>query len=242
LRAVLLATLLIAWHEAAQAGPPFVTDDPQPTDYQHYEVYFFDGGTAVSAGTSSLAGIDFNYGGLPNLQLTAVIPVEFDDPVDADSAHGVGNIQLAAKYRFVRAEDTGWDIALFPRVFLASPSTAVGERNTSVLLPLYAEKDWERWSTFGGGGCVINHGGDATNYCTVGWVVARKLAEHLQLGAEIYYQGAEARGGKATTGVGAGLTYDLSEHFHLMGSMGPGLQNAAASNLYTWYAALLVTY
>jgi hypothetical protein len=35
---------------------------------------------------------------------------------------------------------------------------------------------------------------------------------------------------------------DLTEHLHLMGSMGPVLQNAAQANLYTWYAALLVTY
>jgi hypothetical protein len=34
----------------------------------------------------------FNYGGLPNLQLTAVIPVEFDDPTDSGSAYGLGNI------------------------------------------------------------------------------------------------------------------------------------------------------
>lgn len=235
------AALLIAAPAVTYAGPPYVTDDPQPTDYQHYEVYFFDGGTAVKGDTASEAGIDFNYGGAPNLQLTAVIPVEFDNPAGADSTYGLGNIQLAAKYRFLHAEDIGWDVSVFPRVFLPSTHTA-GDRDTSVLVPIWAERDWGRWSTFGGGGCALNHGGDATNYCLLGWVLTRKVTESLELGAEVYYQGADARGAKASTGLGAGLTYDLTEHLHLMGSIGPGLQNAAQANLYTWYAALLLTY
>jgi hypothetical protein len=243
-RARVIAALLLAAPALASGGPPYVTDDPEPTDFQHYEVYFYDGGTAISAGTTSEAGIDFNYGGLPNLQLTAVIPVEFDDPQGGEAAHGLTNIQLAAKYRFLDAKDSGWDVSVFPRVFLPSTTTSVGTRYTSLLVPIWAEKDWdqERWSTFGGGGCALNHGANATDYCILGWVLTRKLTEALQLGTEVYYQSADFRGGKAFTGLGAGFTYDLNEHFHLMGSIGPGLQNAAQANLYTWYAALLVTY
>jgi hypothetical protein len=243
-RARVIAALLLAAPGLASGGPPYVTDDPEPTDFKHYEVYFFDLGTAISAGTASQAGIDFNYGGLPNLQLTAVIPVEFDDPLDGASAHGLTNIQLAAKYRFLQAQDIGWDVSVFPRVFLPSTTTTVGTRYASLLVPIWLERDWDqdRWSTFGGGGCALNHGADATDYCIVGWVLTRKVTAALQLGAEVYYQGAVSRGGKASTGLGAGFTYDLTEHFHLMGSIGPGLQNAALANLYTWYAALLVTY
>jgi acyl-CoA synthetase (AMP-forming)/AMP-acid ligase II len=29
-----------------------------------------------------------------------------------------------------------------------------------VLLPVWAGKNWDKWSTFGGGGCVINRGGE----------------------------------------------------------------------------------
>lgn len=242
MRGRLLAALLLTVPQLGWAGPPYVTDDPEPTDYQHYEVYFYDGGTAVDAGSSSQAGIDFNFGGAPNLQLTAVVPVEFDDPVDADSAHGLGNIQLAGKYRFLHSQQGGWDAAVFPRVFLPSASTEVGDRHVSVLVPVWIEKDWERWSSFGGGGCEFNHGGDATDFCILGWVLTRKVTQQLQLGAEVYYQSADSRGGKASTGLGAGLTYDLNEHLHLMASLGPGLQNAAQANLYTWYAALLLTY
>ncbi len=56
------------------AGPPYLTDDPEPTDYQHFEIYTFSNGTATRDGSSGEGGIDFNYGGAPNLQLTATVP------------------------------------------------------------------------------------------------------------------------------------------------------------------------
>ena len=44
-----------------------------------------------------------------------------------------------------------------------------------------------------------------------------------------------------TTAVYAGLTYDVSDHFHLVGSFGPGIQNAAATSAHSWYLALQFT-
>jgi hypothetical protein len=35
---------------AALAGPPFATDDPEPTDLGHYEVYLFPGGASTAIG------------------------------------------------------------------------------------------------------------------------------------------------------------------------------------------------
>ena len=39
----------------ASAGPPFVTDDPEPVDYQHYEMYFFSLGTHTAGEISGVA-------------------------------------------------------------------------------------------------------------------------------------------------------------------------------------------
>jgi hypothetical protein len=30
----------------ALAGPPYVSDDPEPTDYRHFEIYTFSNGSA----------------------------------------------------------------------------------------------------------------------------------------------------------------------------------------------------
>ena len=48
----------------AAAGPPYFSDDPVPTDTEHFEIYAFANGTVADAGSSGEAGIDFNYGAL----------------------------------------------------------------------------------------------------------------------------------------------------------------------------------
>jgi hypothetical protein len=81
----------------AMAGPPYLTDDPEPTDYKHFEIYTFTNGTATRSDTNGEAGIDFNYGGAPNLQLTATVPVAYDQPEGGPLLGGFGNVELAAK-------------------------------------------------------------------------------------------------------------------------------------------------
>jgi hypothetical protein len=226
----------------ALAGPPYVTDDPQPTDDGHFEIYAFSNGTLTRDGTGGAAGVDFNYGAAPDLQLTAVIPMAWTAPHTGPSASNLGNVELAAKYKFIHQDDFGVDVAFFPRVFLPAGSGEVGDRHASLLLPIWIGRSWGNWSSFGGGGCVINHGGDSQNFCQLGWAITNQLTPTLQLGAEIYHQTAETFGGRASTGVGFGAIYDLSENYHLMASLGPGIQNAAETNQTAWYVALLTTF
>ena len=223
------------------AGPPYVTDDPEPTDYQHYEIYLFSAGSHASGGISSTSGIDFNYGAGSDLQLTAALPFVDDRPRNGDHATGIGNIELAAKYRFAHKEDTSWDISVFPRLFLPSSSARVGEKHFSLLLPIWLGKDWNKWSTFGGGGCQINRGGNSKDFCMAGWALTRQVTEHLQLGAEIVHQTANTKGGNSSTQVGAGVRYDLSDRYHLLGYVGPSIQSASNDD-YAWYTSFLLTF
>ena len=241
-RVVAFAIALLALSHPALGGPPYVTDDPKPTDYKNFEIYLFNGGTQTRGGIGFSSGLDFNYGAIPDLQLTAVVPMGFNSPAGGKTATGLGNIELAAKYRILHQEDFGWDVAVFPRVFLPAGSPLVGERHTSLLLPIWIGKDFGNWSTFGGGGCEINHGGESQNLCVMGWALTRQVLPELQVGVELYHQTADTRGGRATSGVGGGIIYDLGEHYHLMGSVGPGIQNAGETNRYTWYTALLFTF
>ena len=126
-RLLSLAAALSAPSRLALAGPPFATDDPEPTDYKHHEIYAFNGGTSTRDGIGGAAGIDFNYGAAPDLQLTVVVPLGFDHPASGSTAIGLGRIELAAKYRFRYEKDTGWDVAVFPRVFLPAGSLGIGE-------------------------------------------------------------------------------------------------------------------
>jgi hypothetical protein len=227
---------------AALAGPPFVTDDPAPTDFRHYEIYAFAQGSGTRDGAGGSSGIDFNYGAAPDLQLTAVVPVEVDAPKTGPTVAGLGNIELAAKYRILHQEDFGLDVAVFPRLFLPSGSANVGARHFSFLLPIWAGRSWGDWSTFGGGGCVINRSGGSQDYCLMGWALTRKVLPNLLVGAEIIHQGADTKGGRASTAAGAGIIYDISDNLHLLAYGGPGLQNAAETGRYSWYTSVLFTF
>jgi hypothetical protein len=234
--------LLLGIITRAMAGPPYLSDDPEPTDYKHFEIYTFSNGTAARDGTNGEAGVDFNYGGAPNLQLTGTLPVAYNFGISSPALGGLGNIELAAKYRFLTQESFGLDVAIFPRVFLPSVSRNVGEQHASFLLPVWLEKDWGQWSAFGGGGCEISRGGDSQDFCLMGMVITRQIIPDLQLGLEVFHQTPDTRGGEATTSVGVGARYDLNEHFHLLGYLGRGIQNVDETDRYNWYASILFTF
>jgi hypothetical protein len=242
LTTVIAVVALMALRGLAYGGPPYITDDPEPTDFRHFEIYFFQTGTSSRFGIDGATGIDFNYGAVPDLQLTAVLPVGFQTQSHGPTAVNLSNVELAAKYRLLHQTRIGLDAAIFPRLFLPAGSSTVGQRHPSLLVPIWLERDQGPWSTFGGGGYEFHRGGKSRDFFQLGWVITRKILPNLQIGAEIYHQSAEALDAKDSTGVDAGFIYDLDDHFHLMGTMGPGIQNANDANRYSWYTALLATF
>ena len=105
--ALLVALTVLCW--PAWAGPPYITDDPEPTPFKEFEIYLFASGSDAHDGSEAATGIDFNYGATPDLQLTMVVPVAYENPVGSDSASSLGNIELAAKYRFLHQDQIGWE-------------------------------------------------------------------------------------------------------------------------------------
>lgn len=225
----------------AFAGPPFLTDDPAPTPNGHYEIYLFAAGNEAPNGDDGAAGLDFNYGASPDLQLTAALPIEYDNPGGDSASMGVGNIELAAKYRILHQETFGLDVALFPRLFLPSASN-LGDDHASFLLPIWVGREGDSWSTFGGGGCAINRGGDSQDYCLAGWAVTQRPVDNLQLGVEIFHQTADTKDGEPSTILGVGVTYDVNENLHLLGYAGAGLENTDETGRSTGYASILFTF
>jgi hypothetical protein len=237
-----LVAAMLAIATPALAGPPYLSDDPEPTDFGHFEIYAFGDGKTAREGTAGEAGIDFNYGAARDLQLTAVLPGGYDSAATGGTAVGLGNVELAAKYRFLHQESAGVDVSVFPRVFLPSSSSAVGPTHASVFLPLWLEKDWGDWSAFGGGGCELNRGGGSKDFCLVGSVLTRQVLSDLQLGVELYHQTSDTVGSRSSTSIGVGARYDLSHKYHVLAYFAPSIQNAAESDQYSWYAALLFTF
>ncbi len=208
------------------AGPPFLTDDPQPTDTGHWEIYNFANATrGADHAIDGEAGIDLNYGAAKGLQLTAVLPLAYDNP-NGFSAHGLrgggGVIELAAKYKVVHQDEHGWtpDIAIFPRAFVPTDNR-FGPPHANLLLPVWAEKDVGPWQVFGGGGYQINPGSGQRNFWQGGLAVNRVMSKRLTLGAEVFGQTRDTSAGGGFSAVNVAATYKLIQHWSLLASAGP---------------------
>jgi hypothetical protein len=230
------------------AGPPFRTDDPVPVDYQHYELYSFFTGTHLSGDTSGAGpAVEFNYGLIPNGQFHIVTPVAFDNPSGSVSQFGYGDTELGFKYRFIQEQENGLrpQIGVFP--FLEVPTgdqgRGLGAGHMRAYLPIWAQKSFGDWTTYGGGGYWINHGGGTIDkdYWFFGWLLQKKVTDRLTIGGELFHQTAATMLGRDSTGFNIGAIYDFDEYNHLLLSAGRGFQNAPNTNLFSWYIAYQIT-
>jgi hypothetical protein len=215
------ALLLAAAAAPAWAGPPYLTDDPAPTDTGHWEIYAFTAAEGHRSDVDADAGFDINYGPVKGVQLTATLPLSFTHAAHEGWHSGTGDAELAVKYRFVNDERSGFSAAIFPRVILPTASHSPGEK-VRLLLPLWLQKDFAgRTSVFGGGGYTINPGAGNRNFWQAGVAVTHDVSKKVSLGAEIMRQGTDTAGGTAQTRAGLGAIVQLSEHYALLFSGGP---------------------
>jgi hypothetical protein len=227
---------------AVQAGPPFVTDDPEPTAPGHWEIYGFAAGTHVPGETDGGMGLDLNYGGAKDLQLTAALPLNYQ--TGRDGHVGIGNVELAVKYKFLHQSEGTLvpDVAFFPRAFVPTAGQRFGSGRVSLLLPLWAQKDFGKWSLFGGGGYTLNPGAGQRNFWLTGIGLSRAIGDRFMLGTEVYRQTADANDARHFTAVNFGGSYRLSEHWSLLASGGPGIEHARSQGRAVFYAALKADY
>jgi hypothetical protein len=240
---LLLVASVAAIAAPAWAGPPYVTDDPQPTEPGHWEIYSFVTGAHVEGATSGEGGFDLNYGAAKDLQLTLVIPAAFDRS-EGETHIGMGVVEAAAKLKLMHQDKAGWrpDVAVFPRLLLPTAPARFASRHVNLLLPVWAEKDFGPWAVFGGGGFQLNPGAGNRDFWTGGVAVTRQLTERLNVGAEITHRSREAEEGRDFTAANLGVIYRLTDHWSLLASGGPGLQNARQEGRYDFYISLKADY
>lgn len=236
-RILRLAALALAGVAApAIAGPPYLTDDPVPTDTGHWEIYAFTAGEGHRSTIDEDAGLDLNFGPIQDVQLTATLPLSFSHTPVEGWRGGTGDVEFGIKYRFVHEEKAGFSAAIFPRVILPTASHAPGEK-PRFLLPLWVGKDFKGGtSLFGGGGYEINPGAGNRDFWQAAIAVTQDLGKAVSLGAEIIRQGPDSVGGSDQTRAGVGSIIKLTEHDNLLLSGGPTWADHRAG--YHFYAAL----
>jgi hypothetical protein len=221
MRHLSIAALALAGAAPVFAGPPYLTDDPAPTDTGHWEIYAFATGEGRHSTLEADAGFDLNYGAFKDVQLTATLPMSISHESGSGWRGGTGDVELAVKYRFLNDKRSGFSAAVFPRAILPTSSIEHGEK-TRLLLPLWLEKDFAGGtSIFGGGGYEVNPGRGNRNFWQVGIAATQDVSDNVSVGAEIIRQGPDETGGTAQTRAGLGSIVKLSDHYALLFSAGP---------------------
>lgn len=230
IRALLAIVCLIITATAAKAGPPFQTDDPEPVDLRHYEFYVFGNadGTGVEMDTAGPA-LEFNWGILPNTQFHIVIPAAAIMPSNnvnylpagaGPAAFGLGDIEIGVKYRWISETKYRPMIGTFTMIEVPTGNynLGLGIGKPWYKLPVWVQKSFGPWTTYGGIGEEIVPQTDYKNFTYGGWLIQRDIGKKWTLGTEIFSHGAE---GAAAPQIRATTLVDFGGYYYFKN---PGFQ------------------
>ncbi len=225
---------------AALAGPPFITDDPQPVDYLHWELYFsstqFFSSGEISA---TLPYIEINYGALRDIQLHLILPMGFVNS-EGISTYGFSNTEFGIKYRFIEETNDRPQIGIFPLIEIptASNEQNLGTGQAQIFLPLWMQKSWGSFTTYGGGGFWYNPGEGNKNYFFIGWELQYDFSKMVTLGGELFFHTSDMTDGNSDAGCNLGGFINLDETNHLLFSLG---HNFIGTGTFTGYIGYQLT-
>jgi hypothetical protein len=218
----------------AWAGPPYLTDDPEPVELGHWEFYLASQWAATSSAADGTSPhVEVNYGALPELQLHVIVPAALALRSGEPTRYGLGDIELGAKYRFIDEGERWPQVGTFPLVLVPTGSEArgLGAGKVQVFLPLWVQKSFGPWTTYGGGGLRLASG---EREGVAGWLVQRRLVEGLTLGTEAFVT-VPWNDGAANVRVNLGVVIDFTIHHHLLLSGGPAFGGEAGGQGYAAY-------
>ncbi len=241
-RRLLVLFLLAAPLTEARAGAPFITDDPEPVEPRHWEVYLASQHTDDKNGWSgALPFVDINYGAVPDVQLHLISPMAYDKPKRVALHYGYGDMEAGAKVRFVQETTHSPQAAIYPMLELPTgeQEKGLGQGHARLFLPLWLQKSFGPWTTYGGGGYWINPGAGNKNWVYFGWELQRDLSKKLMVGAEFIRRTANAVDASWSEGFNVGGVYHLDEVHHLQFSIGRDFHGP--DRLTTFFAFLWTT-
>jgi len=226
----------------ALAGPPFKTDDPEPVEYKHWELYlasqYIKDRDQVSA---TLPHIEVNYGLVLNLQVHLIAPLQYVKPEGEASQYGYGDTEFGVKYRFIQESKYVPQVGIFPLVEIPTGDVTrgLGNGTTQFFLPLWLQKSWGPWTTYGGGGYWFTSGAENRDYWQFGWLLQREINKKLTLGAELYYKTSSKADIDESKGYTVGAIINFTDNHHLLLSAG---QDIYGPNYYSFYIAYQLTF
>jgi hypothetical protein len=241
-----ITLLLLGCSSLALAGPPFVTDDPEPVEYQHWEVnYAATKSWRHQESSVAMPSIDINYGLTPDLQIHAQPRYSFEK-TQSNKSNGFDNTEVGIKYRFINIDygDASVMVGTYPMIEIPTGDSSLrpNMRKTKTFIPAWIQFNKDKWSSYGGIGYRINPGVGNQNSWYFGTAVLYQFTPSVQLGSEVFYETADSPINQSITGFNLGGRYQLIKDYNLLFSAGKGLANIEATNKCSVYLALQIIY
>ncbi len=231
----IVALLCLPGSKAALAGPPFITDDPEPVDLHHWEVYIASQRSNTPTGRSgTLPHIEVNYGAAPNLQLHTIVPYAYSRAGGGPMERGLGDIELGVKYRFIQETDRRPMVGIFPLLEVPSGNAdkGLGSGHAMLFFPVWVQKSRGSWTTYGGGGYWINPGAGNRDYWFTGWLVQKDLNERWTLGAEVYRTTSTDVTSEGQVFTNVGGQFNIDDGHHILFSLGRSIHGDSGTAAY----------
>jgi outer membrane putative beta-barrel porin/alpha-amylase len=204
--------------DLVRAGPPFVTEDPEPPPPGGWEInvpFILERTPGETEMNAPL--FDLNYG-LPNIQLKLEIPVEIVHDDSDGTVSGAGDLVLGVKWRFLNNERSQFQLGTYPQVLAPTGdhSRGLGQGGSAFVLPLVAQKNWDKWTLYGNVGYWWQAGAQNRDYVYAGAVLEREINEHLELGVELFGNSPKERGRRSELAFNVGGSLKLNKHLNLL--------------------------
>ena len=203
LRGCALAVLLHApWAAHAQAGPPFLTNDPGTPGDTNWEINLGSMQTiAHDVSSFQVPQLDLNFGLGDRLQLTYEIPYVLQTSGGESTQSGWSNGYVGIKWRFLDQGENGWRLSAFPQIQAAASVHAqhagIAAPGPRYLLPVEIARKVGAFDVDLEAGCYVGWHGPKERI--LGLVVGRAVTERLEVAAELYDDRADGTFPRSTT-------------------------------------------
>ncbi len=209
----------------ADAGPPFLTNDPGTPGNGNWEINVAALQTTLhGVSVWQLPQLDVNYGLGERIQLTGEIPYVVSNTTGEPRASGWGNANPGVKWRFFDQGESGWQISTFPMYQTGGSADAqrkgIAVEGPRIFLPLeIAHKAGPVSVNLEVGAYVPIRG---LQEHIIGLVAGRQIAPRLELDVELYDDYVRGPTADVTT-LDVGGRYKLHRGFNLLFMAGRSL-------------------
>ena len=215
--------LFLAGSACVWAGPPFVTNDPDPPELGQWEINLPWSMERSRNGSASgeFVRVDVNYGYDRYTQISVEMPMPYQFPAGGGLRFGAGDVLLEYKRRFGLDAKAGY-FGVNPELTLPTgdEERGLGAGRATLQLPLLYQKQWGDTVAYADARYKWRAGDDGKSYWFFGLALEQAVGEKLKLGGELFATTPQSPNGEANVGFNVGGKWLMAPGRILMFSAG----------------------